>query len=291
MRPASASAAGKPPRSLRMAPLLTLVAAVGMVALYWLYLRSADVSPDSVVGYGFAIAGTTLLVAVGVGYVLRKRVKRNWSGLLHGALRWHIAGGVLALLLILMHAAGNFHPRTGTYALVSLIALVVSGIVGKALDRVAPHLAARAALGALTGDGEDRLDSLVVALDATQRNELSRSRTMRLPSKTERVRTPWDLAYYDLDMAPEEIPGLLTTQMSAVSRERRAQSARSTPTPVSPKSIVSASAAVRRKMDAERFYLRLVRVWRVIHTLLSISTLALILWHLEFAATLLLNAR
>ncbi len=60
---------------------------------------------------------------------------RGRFGLLHTALSWHVVGGILALALILAHSAGNYHPRTGSYALYSLIALVVSGIIGKQLDR------------------------------------------------------------------------------------------------------------------------------------------------------------
>jgi hypothetical protein len=55
--------------------------------------------------------------------------------------------------------------------------------------------------------------------------------------------------------------------------------------------IASESAAIRRAIAAERFYLQLIRVWRYLHTALSVATLALILWHLEFAATLLLGKR
>jgi hypothetical protein len=44
-------------------------------------------------------------------------------------------------------------------------------------------------------------------------------------------------------------------------------------------------------MGMERLCLHLIRVWRYLHTALSVLTLILILWHLEFAATLLLAAR
>lgn len=252
-------------------PCVALLAAVGAAAFYWLYLRTDDVSPDSRTGYGFAIAGTAILGAVGVGYVARKRLWRHRSGLLHTALKWHVAGGSLALLLILMHAAGNFHPRTGTYALYALVALVISGIVGKWLDRIAPRRAARSAMRTLTLDGEDRLESLAGVL-RTHRGAGKPSR--KNLQDIDPSSSTWDLAYYDLQAAPGTIP-----EMFAVK-----------PTAAPPAAMLSESSHIRRAMDAERFYLLLVRVWRYLHTALSIVTLGLILWHLEFAATLLMRS-
>lgn len=253
------------------APGIALLASVSAVALYWLYLHSSDISPDSAAGYGFAIGGTALLAVVGLGYVARKRLWRHRSGLLHAALKWHIAGGALALLLILMHAAGNFHPRTGTYALYALVALVVSGIVGKWLDRIAPRRAAKSALKTLTQDGEDRLESLVGTLEA--RPGMGR-RGRRSQQDIDPASSSWDLAYYDMQAAHGTIP-----EMFAVK-----------PTTAPPAAMVSESASIRRAIDAERFYLLLIRVWRYLHTALSIVTLGLILWHLEFATTLLMRS-
>lgn len=270
-------------RGWRVGPLaLALLVATGLVAVYALYLRSDDISPDSAFGYAFAIGGTALLALVGVGYILRKRLRRNWTGLLHRALLWHVAGAALALLLILMHSAGNFHPRTGTYALYSLIALVVSGIVGKLLDRVAPQLAARSALATLTPTGEDRLEALTGTLRA--RHPTARaSQPGQRGNRKEPEHAPWDLAYYDLSATSSEIPNLIRSQKAV---EIQRPSALDTSTD---RAMASESAAIQRAIGMERLYLRLVRVWRVLHSALSVLTLGLILWHLEFAATLLLG--
>jgi hypothetical protein len=53
----------------------------------------------------------------------------------------------------------------------------------------------------------------------------------------------------------------------------------------------SLSEELRQAIGLERFFLRLVRIWRCLHVMLSGLTLILILWHLEYAATLLLSAR
>jgi hypothetical protein len=275
-------------RSQWRAALAGLVVATGLAFAYVYYLTyGGDVSPDSPYGYAFAIAGTLLLVVVGVGYALRKRWRRMRRGLLHTALSWHVVGGILALGLILMHAVGNFHPRTGTYALYSLIALVVSGIIGKQLDRIAPRRIAKAALKTVTGDGEERLESLISVLDATRHHHHGRRKTTNSHTAAGDDRgstaawVPWDLAYYDLSAAPNEIPSLLGHSTPGDAR----------PSPRETATLAAQSGVIGQAIGVERLYLRLIRVWRLLHTALSILTLALIVWHLEFAATLLLNAR
>jgi hypothetical protein len=172
-RPAT-SAAGYPlvgagaSRTQRTAYVGALLVGIGMAYLYHLYTQSNDVSPDSPWGYAFAIGGTTLLLLAGGGYVLRKRRGRRSHIRLHTALAWHISGGLVGIGLIFMHAAGNFNSRSGTYALYALIAVVVSGGIGRLFDRVCPRLAAAAAAKALTVDGEDRLDALHQKLTAAQ---------------------------------------------------------------------------------------------------------------------------
>jgi hypothetical protein len=271
-------------RSQKLAAAAGLFAGSGLVYVYACYLHSGDVSPDSQHGYVFAIAGTALLVLVGLGYTLRKRLRRARHGLLHAALSWHMVGGLLALLLILMHSAGNFHLRTGTYALCSLIALVVSGIIGKQLDRIAPRLAARAALKTLTSDGEERLEALVGALDRrreTRQALVTRHKQAGEQGATSTVWEPWDLAYYTLDARAEEIPSLL--------HHRHPGDAY--PPPTGTAALAVESDEIRRAIGMELFYLRLIHVWRHFHTALCWLTLVLILWHLEYVVTLLISAR
>lgn len=259
--------------------LVGLLLGGGLAVIYVEYLRGDDVAPDSGYGYIFAILGTLLLAFVGVGYVLRKRLWRGRFGLLHTALSWHIVGGMLGLALILAHSVGNFHPRTGSYALYSLVALVISGIIGKQLDRIAPRLAARAALKTLTADGEERLETLVSTLAVKRPPRRERSRAARQSTASS---VPWDLAYYDLNATSDEIPTLLRGQFSG--------SGRAAPSAVE-SALASDARTIRRAIGFERLCLHLIRVWRYLHTALSVLTLALILWHLEFAATLLLAAR
>src|SRR5690242_12090821 len=253
-------------RSQWVATLVGLALGGALAYAYVTYLRAGDVSPDSQYGYVFAILGTLLLILVGAGYVLRKRLWRGRFGLLHTALSWHVVGGILALALILAHSAANFHPRTGSYALYSLIALVISGIIGKQLDKIAPRLAARAALKTLTADGEERLDALVTTLTWKRQRRRERSRPISQQTRQAASSVPWDLAYYDLSAPPEQIPTLLHQQHSGHTR--------ATSSAVEG-ALASEAGAIRQEMGMERLCLHLIRVWRYLHTALSVLTLAL----------------
>ncbi|HEY7354944.1 MAG TPA: hypothetical protein VH590_00715 [Ktedonobacterales bacterium] len=275
------------------------LAGIGLAYLYTAYLRSKDVSPDSIYGYGFAITGTTLLLLVGVVYPLRKRLGRRKPGRVHAFLAWHMVGGLLGLALIFMHAVGNFNPRSGTYALYGLIGVVISGVIGRVLDRFSPRLAARAALEALSANGEDRLDDLedelaAIADDArARREELQEQGTHG---------TPWDLAYYDLDPEVEQIPTLLRQgvrgESGAILDLRQLSGPLAMPrqqhTPANRQStgaLARQAKGIQRAMGREQFHLHVVRVWRRLHVLISLAALGLLAWHLEYAVTLLLGAK
>ncbi|HEX6541462.1 MAG TPA: hypothetical protein VF040_06885 [Ktedonobacterales bacterium] len=274
-------------RSQWQATIVMLMVGGGLAYGYWLYSRSGgDISPDSLYGYIFAITGTILLSLVGIGYVLRKRLRKGAFKLLHTALAWHVVGGILALALIFAHSAGNFNPRSGTYALYALIALVISGIIGRQLDRLAPRLAARAALKTVTANGDERLDTLVRSLDMKRLGQHERHEPRgRHAAHRSASASPasssgtWDLAYYDLSATADDIPVLL--KQPRRDGARRASAA----------ALASEAQEIRQAIGIEQLCLHLIRVWRYLHTMLSIVTLGLILWHLEFAATLLLNAR
>src|SRR5579863_3796798 len=122
---------------------ILLVLSFGGIFYFWYSHYGSDPTPDSIVGLSLALAGTTFLVLAGISYSLRRRSRRRAMGKLHAALNWHICFAVLALALLFMHSFGNFNLRTGTYALFGMIALVVSGMVGRTLDHIMPRLIAQ----------------------------------------------------------------------------------------------------------------------------------------------------
>jgi len=233
------------------AGLVALAAGIALAFLYSWYLQSSDAAADSIYGLGFGVAGTLLLLLVGSGYTLRKRWGRprasqakarktgfrkrpfrqgaRWPGLLHTFLAWHMAGGLLGLLLIWMHTANSFGQPSGTYAFYGLLGVVASGLIGRLLDYVCPRLAAVAALQALNARGEDRLEAL------THRFERVQPRRVHIM-----------------------------------------QAAR------------SEANAIQRAIRRERFFLRLIRLWRFAHIFISLVAAALLVWHLLFALNWLL---
>ena len=153
--------------------LLVTVIVVGMgVLIYsWYCQLGNDVAPDSLAGFCFAIAGTICILLAATLYVIRRRSRRLAMGKLNATLNWHIFFAVMGIAFILMHSFGNFNAKTGTYALYGLIALMVSGFVGRMLDRIMPWLIANEVDTILTAQGEDRVAhisrSLQTQADAT----------------------------------------------------------------------------------------------------------------------------
>ncbi len=121
--------------------VILLGTTVGVVFYVWYIQHNNDTSPDSIAGYTYAIIGTLLLLLAAVLYSLKRRSRKKRSvGQLQRSLNWHICFGVLGLVFLFLHSFGNFNPRTGTYALYGMIALAISGAVGRFLDRLIPHL-------------------------------------------------------------------------------------------------------------------------------------------------------
>ena len=89
-------------------------------------------------------------------------------GQLNAALNWHVFFAVMGIAFLLMHSFGNFHAKTGTYALYGLIALIVSGFIGRVLDRLMPWLIAREVDTMLTVQGDDRIEDISLIIQAKQ---------------------------------------------------------------------------------------------------------------------------
>lgn len=123
--------------------LITLFIIVASGGFYLWYSQSGnDVAPDSTIGLIFASAGTLCFILSATLYVYRRRSQQRKAGQLHASLDWHIFLAIMSLAFLLMHSFGNFNARTGTYALYGLVALVVSGVVGRLMDRIMPRLIA-----------------------------------------------------------------------------------------------------------------------------------------------------
>jgi hypothetical protein len=300
--------------ALSMVTTLLLLSIVG-VFYFWYSHYGSDPTPDSIVGLSFAIAGTIFLVLAGISYSLRRRSRRRAIGKLHAALNWHICFALLALALLFIHSFGNFNPRTGTYALFGMIALVISGIVGRTLDHIIPRMIAQEVRKALTAQGEDRIETISQKLQSiidhnsqelrgfsatnkslsfvgeqalSKKSIRAEVRDMinKLSATEQPLHTSWDLAYISLEETPQEINQDAPRFRFVPDK----QSALSRPEALIPgaQAHIEALKSVQRALQREQFYRYIIRYWRIFHIGLALLTVALTLWHIEYALQLLL---
>jgi hypothetical protein len=292
--------------------VILLGVAVGVGFFVWYIQHSSDASPDSIAGYAYAITGTLFLLLAGVLYSLKRRSHKKTAGQLHRSLNWHICFGVLGLVFLFLHSFGNFNLRTGTYALYGMIALVISGMIGRFLDRLVPRLITGEVHKALTVMGEDRIETISQKLQAivvhnTQDlhsfavvpGEKSQDASTSLVSlsgpvssdfsfihKDQALQTPWDLAYISLEATPQELS--LEANQYRFIPDKKSELVRPGALMPGAQEQISELQEVERAMQRELFYRYVIRYWRKFHILLALLTLALTLWHLVYAAQLLL---
>jgi len=274
-----------------MSVLFTL-AVIGLsIGLLVLYGRlSNDPTPDSFAGYTYAIVGSFFMFLAALDYA-RRRSRERRVGQLNGSLQWHISFGIIALVLLFLHSFGNFNPRSGTYALWGMIALVVSGIIGRFLDRVVPKLIAQQVKQALTEQGEDRIEhhtrtiqSIVTYNKQELRSLKSSKNAMREAKKP--LMTAWDLAYISLEETPQELRQNETHYRFVPDRKSDLDKPETLMPGVGEH--LKEMHGVQNALKREEFYRAIIRYWRVGHITLVFITVGLVLWHLEFAATLLI---
>jgi hypothetical protein len=249
--------------------LFTLVViTLGIVLFVLLGLLDNDPTPDSLIGYTYAIVGTLFMLIAAIAYTRFRQSRKRAIGQLNGSLHWHIGFGIIALVLLLLHSFGNFNPRTGTYALYGMIALIISGTIGRTLDRIVPKLIAREVSHALTERGEDRAEH----------------HTSTIQSIVSYKMTAWDLSYFPVRDIPE---GLQSNEeqndLAPVHQDGPAQSP-------DVEDHLTELHGLQRALRREEFYRAIIRYWRVAHVVLVFITVGLMLWHLEYATTLLLPA-
>lgn len=287
--------------------VLIIGLAVGVFA--WYSRVSPDASPDSPLGYVYAILGTAFLLMAATMFSLRRRSHRQRTiGGLRSALGWHICFGIIGLALLGMHSFGEFNPRSGTYALYGMIALVISGLIGRFLDRLVPRLIAGEVHQTLTSQGEDRLETISQRLQAIvghQKQDLkgfappqagaphatSTALVRNASAKSARnqdqtLSTPWDLGYVSLEQTPQE----LSRERSQYRFVPDKKSELLRPGALLPGSQehISELEDMRSAAQRETFYRYITRYWRRFHILLALTTVGLLIWHLVYATQLLL---
>ena len=271
---------------------------------------SSDTSPDSIAGYAYAITGTTFLLLAALRYSFYRRSRKRAVGNLNGALSWHISFGILGLFILFLHAFGNFNPRTGTYALYGMIALVLSGIVGKLFDRIMPRMIANEVRKAITAQGEDKIESISQQLqemaihntrdlgDFPGRDTsiagvpflLSQPEILAMSDEKEKERpvmqSSWDLAYFSLDETPQELNQKGTQYGFAA--DRKSKMAKPEIYLPGTEEQLAELQKIQHALQLEQCYRYVIRYWRLVHVFLALLTIGLTLWHIIYAAQLLI---
>jgi hypothetical protein len=293
--------------------ITVLIIAVAAGIFAWYNHQGSDNAPDSILGYIYAVIGTVLLLLAAILFTVRRRSHRQRViGGLRSSLGWHMCFGIMGLAFVSMHSFGEFNLRTGTYALYGMIALVLSGLVGRLLDRVMPRLIAGEVHRALTAQGEDRIEQISQKLQATVIHQRKHIRAFPAqPAPTEGImitdsnaltplkvstvqpsgwreqtlHTPWDLGYISLEATPQELRG---TGSPLQIPARSSSLDYAGPMMPGAQEHMHELEAVQSAMKRELFYRYITRYWRRFHILLALTTLGLVVWHIVYALQLLL---
>ncbi|TMD48385.1 MAG: hypothetical protein E6I90_03370 [Chloroflexi bacterium] len=233
-------------------------------------------------------------------YSIRRRLRKRAIGQLNASLHWHVLLAIVGLIVLFMHAFGHFAMISGTFALYSMVALTISGFVGRILDHVMPRLIAREVDKVLTMQGDDGVESTSQKLQAvvvhnTQENRgiiVSQSQAPipmpgSLPFTTngQSLGASWDLAYISLEPTQQELDQnaphyrFIPDKKSALNR----------PGALMPgaEEHLLALQDMQLAMRREQFFRYIIRYWRVLHILLAFITIGLVTWHIIFASTIL----
>ncbi len=303
-----------------VAGLLVVLLLAGLgTAAYLGYSRiSSDLAPDSLVGLGFAVAGTFFLLLAAVGFTTHRRSQKRAVGHLNVVLNWHVWFAIIGFVMLFLHSFGNFNPRSGTYALYGMAAMVISGFIGRFLDRVVPRMITGEVKKALTAQGEDRIETISqklqsivvhntqelrafkasgprslpgILLAATKKESAGpRSLAGAAPDTSRKVnqvlQTPWDLAYISLEETPQE----LNRDAAHYRFVPDKKSALAQPGALLPgaREHYTELQYVQHALQREQFLRHIIRYWRVFHISLAMLTVALTLWHIEFALSLMI---
>ena len=262
----------KSPAWLRMFVIATIFFVAGYVAL----LFFDEVTPGNFWGLTFGTIAAILFVAVAL-YGIRRRTMSASSKMNLGSsntwLQIHLYGGTLFLLLMFLHTSFTLPQSAFNWWLWFLsVWVVLSGLVGVAMQKVIPQLLS----SALTIEiRTDRTDELVNELRGKAESEVANS-----PSA---IRD-----YYQRTIAPEmtkpnlrpaffrDITGGIQTKVRQMDYLKQFLS------DVDKKKLDNLVMIYRTKLECDAHYTlqKPLRLWLVVHLPVSIVLFALVLIHL-----------
>lgn len=114
--------------------LKALMSTVMICLLAWVAYKVAIgkyYTPRSNFGFYLGVVGSLMMVAL-LAYPLRKHVRfmHRWGALKHW-FRWHMIMGIVGPTLILFHSTFHLRSLNAAIALVSMLIVVASGVIGR----------------------------------------------------------------------------------------------------------------------------------------------------------------
>lgn len=129
-KPATSDPLGAPVRA-GVVPLCAALACGALIGFGFWLREEQYIRPDQGLGYKLGLAGVAMMLLM-MSYSVRKRVRRLWSwGTLAHWFRVHMVLGVVGPLLILFHANFRLGSANSRVALVSMLLVAGSGVVGR----------------------------------------------------------------------------------------------------------------------------------------------------------------
>lgn len=111
--------------------LLSAIALGAVLYVGWQVRIGRHLTAESGIGYALGIIGGVLMLLL-LLYPARKRLRfMRWSGATKYWFRVHMILGVIGPLLILFHANFGFGSLNGNVALISMLLVAVSGLIGR----------------------------------------------------------------------------------------------------------------------------------------------------------------
>jgi hypothetical protein len=112
---------------------VSLMLATAVLVVGWLLPLSDYITPRSGLGYALGIIGGSMMLALLI-YPLRKRVPSlTWLGSARGWFTFHMVLGVVGPLCILYHANYHLGATNSNVALISMLIVAGSGLIGRYL--------------------------------------------------------------------------------------------------------------------------------------------------------------
>ncbi len=131
-QPASRPDDGTGPQSSGL--MKRLLTFMGLLLSIWVAYKVATgkyYTPRSNFGFYLGVVGSVMMLAL-LLYPLRKHVRfmQRWGALKHW-FRWHMIMGIVGPTLILLHSTFHLRSLNATIALISMLIVVISGVIGR----------------------------------------------------------------------------------------------------------------------------------------------------------------